>query len=122
MRVAILNATPCLVPIVGAICSCVSAAFGEAKQIGISGSGLFQGFNYSAARIRIGFQMKPYIDYVIVGAGSAGCLLASRLSEDAACRVVLIEAGGEPDSRLAKVPGAASRMQNTVGTKSSLSR
>lgn len=38
-------------------------------------------------------------DYIIVGAGSAGCALAWRLSEDPSCRVLVIEAGGS-DRRL----------------------
>lgn len=35
-------------------------------------------------------------DVAIVGGGTAGCILATRLSEDSACRVVLIEAGPDP--------------------------
>jgi choline dehydrogenase len=43
-------------------------------------------------------------DYVIVGAGSAGCCLANRLTEDASNRVVLIEAGGRDWNPLIHIP------------------
>ena len=43
-------------------------------------------------------------DYVIVGAGAAGCVLANRLSEDPEVRVLLIEAGGSDDRFLIRMP------------------
>ena len=43
-------------------------------------------------------------DYVIIGAGSAGCVLANRLSEDASVRVLVLEAGGPDRHPYIKVP------------------
>jgi choline dehydrogenase len=43
-------------------------------------------------------------DYVIVGAGSAGCVLANRLTEDPNTRVILIEAGGRDTNPLIHIP------------------
>jgi choline dehydrogenase len=51
-------------------------------------------------------------DYVIVGAGSAGCVLANRLSEDPRVTVALLEAGGKNDSILVKMPAGASQLFN----------
>jgi 4-pyridoxate dehydrogenase len=46
----------------------------------------------------------PAYDYVIVGAGSAGCVLANRLSEDPAASVLLLEAGGSDRHPLINIP------------------
>ena len=45
-------------------------------------------------------------DYVVVGGGTAGCVLAARLSEDSDRQVCLIEAGGPDTNPLIRVPGA----------------
>ena len=49
-------------------------------------------------------------DYVIVGAGSAGCVLASRLSADPKKRVLLIEAGGRDRNPWIHIPGGYYRL------------
>src|SRR5687768_7036299 len=51
-------------------------------------------------------------DYIVIGAGSAGCVLANRLTENAACRVLLLEAGGNGNSMI-DIPGAFSTLHRT---------
>jgi choline dehydrogenase len=51
-------------------------------------------------------------DYVIVGAGSAGCVLADRLTEDGTSRVLLIEYGGDDGSIYIQMPSALSIPMN----------
>jgi choline dehydrogenase len=49
---------------------------------------------------------KNTFDYIVVGAGSAGCIIASRLSEDPGTRVLLLEAGGSDRSLFIDMPAA----------------
>jgi len=56
---------------------------------------------------------KDKFDYIIVGAGSAGCVLANRLSEDSKNQVLLLETGGSDKSIFIQMPTALSIPMNT---------
>ncbi|GAB7526671.1 GMC family oxidoreductase [Paraburkholderia sp. 2C] len=58
--------------------------------------------------------MRTAYDYVIVGAGSAGCVLAARLTEDPSVRVALIEAGGTDAVANVPVPIAFPKLFGTA--------
>ncbi len=53
-------------------------------------------------------------DYIVVGGGSAGCVVASRLSEESSLRVLLLEAGGADRHPYLHIPAAFSRLFKTA--------
>ncbi|MCY1521559.1 Oxygen-dependent choline dehydrogenase [compost metagenome] len=57
--------------------------------------------------------MNKRYDYIIIGAGSAGCVLANRLTEDAGTSVLVLEFGGSDRSVLIQMPSAFSIPMNT---------
>ena len=50
-------------------------------------------------------------DYIVVGAGSAGCVLAHRLSEDPGATILLLEAGGSDRHPYVQIPLGLGKLQ-----------
>jgi choline dehydrogenase len=55
-------------------------------------------------------------DYIIVGGGSAGCVLANRLSANPDCKVLLVEAGGADRNILYHLPAGFAKMTKGIGS------
>jgi len=88
----------------------------ERKRSRVSGPAKFMGISPAVIKSSANFRSETHVrdcDYLIVGAGSAGCVLANRLSEDPGVSVVLLEAGGSDRSVIVQMPAALSMPMNT---------
>jgi choline dehydrogenase len=73
-------------------------------QAGVASGTVLVGGLLAGARINAAEDLSGSFDYIIAGAGSAGCVLANRLSENPKLRVLLIEAGGPDNSEKISTP------------------
>ncbi len=71
---------------------------------GVASGTLLVGGLAVGAKVNAATDMGGSFDYIIVGAGSAGCVLANRLTENKKIRVLLIEAGGPDNSEKISTP------------------
>jgi len=60
--------------------------------------------------------MTTGFDFIIIGGGSAGCVLAARLSEDPAARILLLEAGGSDRHPFYHLPAGFAKMTKGIGS------
>lgn len=54
--------------------------------------------------------MRDVFDLIVVGAGTAGCVLAERLTRSGKLRVLLLEAGGPPENRFVSIPAGMAKL------------